>query len=153
MAGTATETLLITREFHAPIQQVFNAWTQAEVIAQWFGPEGFSVINAQIDLHVGGKYDLTIASPDKETVRHFGEYVEISPPYNLIFTWELEGQSCDGSEGQHASTLVTLVFKERANNTQLTLTHEKLPDQAAYDGHEFGWLSCLDSLATRLNTV
>lgn len=39
-AAAFVETLLLEREFNAPIERVFAAWTQAEVLAQWFGPEG-----------------------------------------------------------------------------------------------------------------
>ena len=149
----AQETLIITREFVAPIQAVFAAWTQAEVLAKWFGPEGFTVLHAQTDLSVGGKYKITIQSPDNNTINHFGEYVEINEPNSLIFTWELKDQNCAGSEGQNISTLVTIHLEQTANGTLLTLTHEKLPDQAAFAGHQFGWRSSLDVLNQYLTSI
>lgn len=142
----AQQTLEICREFTAPIQAVFEAWTQADVLAKWFGPESFTVLNAQTDLSVGGKYEITIQSPDNNTIKHFGEYVEINEPVSLIFTWELKDQNCAGSEGQNISTLVTIQLEQTTNGTLLTLTHEKLPDQASYAGHQFGWQSSLEAL-------
>jgi uncharacterized protein YndB with AHSA1/START domain len=149
----AQQTLEIFREFTAPIQAVFEAWTQADVLANWFGPEGFIVLNAQTDLSVGGKYEITIQSPDNNTIKHFGEYVEINEPNSLIFTWELKDQTCAGSEGQHVSTLVSLLFEETTKGTLLTLTHEKLPDQAAFAGHQFGWQSSLEALHQHLISI
>lgn len=149
----APQTLKICREFSAPIQAVFEAWTQADVLAKWFGPQGFIVLNAQTDLAVGGRYEITIQSPDNNIIKHYGEYVEIKAPNTLIFTWVLQDQSCAGSEGQHETTLVTLLFEKTDKGTLLTLTHEKLPDQAAYDGHQFGWQSSLEALNQHLISI
>jgi len=149
----AQQTLKICREFAAPIQAVFDAWTQAEVLAKWFGPQDFTVLNAPTDLSVGGKYEITIQSPDNNTIKHFGEYVEINEPNSLIFTWELKDQTCAGSEGQHVTTLVTLLFEQISKGTLLTLTHERLPDQAAFAGHQFGWQSSLEALNQHLTSI
>jgi uncharacterized protein YndB with AHSA1/START domain len=149
----AQQTLEICREFTAPIHAVFEAWTKPKVLAEWFGPEGFTVLNAQTDLSIGGKYEISIQSPDNNIIRHFGEYVEIKVPDNLIFTWELQDQTCAGSEGQHVTTLVTLLFEETTLGTLLTLTHEKLPDQASFAGHQFGWQSSLEALNHYLKSI
>ena len=146
--------LSLTRQFDAPIDQVFDAWTNPEVIARWFGPEGFKVVNKHIELHVGGKYQIDILSPNDEVIKHFGEYVEITPPIKLVFTWKLENQACEGSKGQSANTLVSISFFSHGEETELHLVHEQLPDKAAYDGHSFGWNSSFDSLSQLLsNTI
>lgn len=144
------ETLTLTRRFQAPIERVFEAWTKAEMLTLWFGPEGFTVIRALVDCCEGGQYEITIKSPDNNTIKHYGEYIHIEVPNKLIFTWILEDQSCQGSEGQHAKTLVEIDFKALENATEITLKHEKLPNLAAYEGHQFGWLSSFDSLSRYL---
>ncbi len=139
--------LTLTRVFHVPIEEVFEAWTEAEVLADWFGPVGFSVTTAEIDLQVGGKYLIVLQSPEGEVIQHFGEYVEITPPTKLVFTWVLQNQICRGSVNQCAETLVTLDFKRLDQSTEIQLSHERLPNKVAYDGHQFGWTSsfeCLD---------
>ena len=146
--------LSLTRQFDAPIDQVFDAWTNPEVIALWFGPEGFKVINKHIDLNVGGKYQIEIMSPNNERIKHYGKYVEITPSTKLVFTWILENQACEGSKGQSANTLVNISLFSRGEKTELHLVHEQLPDKAAYDGHSFGWNSSFDSLSQLLsNTI
>ena len=142
------DVLVLKRLFSAPIERVFTAWAKAEVLSRWFGPEGFVVTRATVNLSVGGAYDIEIQAPDGKLIRHFGQYIEINAPKKLVFTWMLEDQACQGSEGQCAETLVSIEFIQMGKATELTLTHERLPDQAALDGHAFGWNSSFDSLET-----
>jgi len=151
MNSDQPENLVVKRIFLADIDRVFDAWTQPELLAQWFGPEGFMVSKSELDLTVGGKYIIEIISPDNNTIKHFGEYVEVDRPNSLIFTWILDNQQCQGSQQQRVDTLVTLAFKSINDETELTLTHEKLPSKEAFDGHEFGWVSSFNSLEQLLN--
>lgn len=137
----------IKRTFDAPAKRVFNAWTQAELLIQWFGPNGFVVSQAMMDARVGGKYQIAIISPEGQTVKHHGEYVLYNPYTDLVFTWVLDGQECSGSKELCVDTLVSISLKEVGDTTELLLTHERLPDREAKEGHTFGWNSCLDSLA------
>ena len=145
-----TEVLELQREFNAPIERVFSAWTHAEYLAQWFGPEHFSVCHATLDCRPQGKYDIQLESPDKKIIRHYGEYLVVDEPHQLVFTWELEDQACQGSEGQHGNTLVEINFKALGDRTLLLLKHEKLPDQGALDGHRYGWSASLENLENYL---
>ena len=140
------DVLVLKRIFSASVERVFDAWTKPEVLASWFGPEGFSVNRSEVQLHVGGSYDIEICSPDGQVIRHFGNYLEISKPHKLIFTWMLADQACKGSEGLTLETIVCIELKRIEQTTELTLTHEKLPNKDAYDGHKFGWTSSLDAL-------
>lgn len=146
------ETLEIERIFDAPVERVYDAWTKPQMLMQWFGPEGFEVTNTEIDFKLGGRYSITIKSPDDNIIVHFGEYLEIDKPNKLTFTWILKNQSCEGSAGKEAVTLVEINFVEQKNKTLLRLTHEKLPDRTALDGHRFGWQSSLKSLHFLLET-
>lgn len=152
-ASTNSQTALkLQRVFDAPIEQVFLAWTQAEVIASWFGPEGFKVQSADIDLRIGGKYSIVIKPSDGPEIHHYGRYVEINSPNRLVFTWVLENQACEGSENLSAETLVTIELKPLDGSTQLTLLHERLPNKQAYDGHKYGWNSSFNCLQNQLLT-
>lgn len=144
------DVLVLKRVFSAPVERVFDAWTKPEVLAKWFGPEGFSVNSSEVQLYVGGSYDIEICSPDGKHIRHFGKYLDISKPHKLVFTWMLVDQACKGSEGLVAETIVSIEFNRIEQTTELTLTHEKLPSREAYDGHKFGWTSSLNSLTSYL---
>ena len=142
-----TYQLVMTREINAPRETVFNAWTDPETLKKWFGPEGVNTIAAEVDLTVGGSYQLTMQEPDGNTIEHGGVYREIDPPSKVVFTWVLDGQSCEGSEGQYAETVVTIDFEDLGSRTRLTLTHDFLPSEASKEGHNMGWSGSLDRLA------
>ena len=142
------DVLVLKRVLNASIERVFDAWTNPEMLSQWFGPVGFSVIKSDVQLHVGGSYGIEICSPDSKCIKHFGTYIKISRPHKLTFTWMLADQDCTGGEDIHAETLVSIEFKSVDQGTELTLTHEQLPSKKSYDGHKFGWTSSLDSLTS-----
>ena len=127
--------------------RLFAAWTQPQQLVMWFGPDEFTVESAEIDLRVGGAYRITIVSPDGGVTCHFGEYVEVDRPRDLVFTWVLADQDCAGSRGQAAQTLVSLRFTATADGTELELVHERLPTEVARQGHESGWVASLQALS------
>lgn len=145
------EQLIINRRFKASIERVYAAWTDVELLAQWFGPKGFIVSDSELTLAVGEHYRIELTAPDGQVIHHYGQYVEIDPPHSLIFSWQLDHQDCRGSEGEKADTLVTLTFAQVGDETELTLMHERLPSQAAHDGHHFGWMGSFDSLELLLD--
>lgn len=140
-------TLSLTRDFNAPREKVFQAWTDPETLTQWFGPKGVSTESAQIDLKVGGKYQFTLKLPDGKISNHHGEYRVIDPPNKLVFTGVLDGQSCGGSDGLYAETLVTIEFQDLGSSTRLILTHEFLPSDESKESHTMGWNGSFDCLA------
>jgi len=150
-ASTFLETLEISRVMNAPVEKVFDAWTKPELLAMWFGPEGFEVREVEADCKPQGKYNITIVSPDNNVIQHYGEYLDVDKPNRIVFTWVLENQACEGSKGQCATTLVEITFTRQGDQTLLDLRHEKLPDQSALDGHSFGWQSSLASLENLLS--
>lgn len=134
--------LTINRHIPADRNAVFDAWTRAEVLTRWFSPSAdFRVVVLELDVRVGGKFRIEMHEADGiHTV--YGEYVEISRPDRLIFTWAWE-HSDDG-----AQMLVTVELTENPDGTALTLLHEKLPSETSRDLHKEGWDGCLSRLDT-----
>jgi uncharacterized protein YndB with AHSA1/START domain len=149
-AAPALYSLAMKRTFNAPRETVFRAWTDADLLAKWFGPAGVTVSGAEIDLKTGGAYRIAMVLPDGSDVVHHGHYREIDPPARLVFTWLLEGQACAGSGNPSGETVVTVTLRDADGRTELTLTHEMLPSETARDNHERGWTGCLDGLAAML---
>lgn len=139
--SNSISSLILEREINAPIEKVFQAWTQPELIAAWFSPAAdFSVSVPILDLKIGGSYRIEMINPDGETCSAIGEYLEITEPDRLVFTWSWDG----GDSGM----LVTIDLSESAGKTSLRLTHEKFPDDSSREQHNEGWLACLDRLQT-----
>ena len=154
-----SETILqISRTFNAPRELVFQAWTQPESLSRWWaaGP-GFTTPIAEVDLRVGGKYRLGMLAPDQDHPYVVGGvYKEVVHSEKLVYTWNWEshGQGDDsGSEPGPESamggreTLVTVLFRDAGDKTEVVLTHEFFSDANMRDEHNKGWNGCLENLA------
>jgi uncharacterized protein YndB with AHSA1/START domain len=140
------EVLRLNRQFKAPREAVFRAFTDPAALVKWYGPEGMNVDNLKVDLRPGGAYSLTFQPADGAGHNLSGTYREVSPPGRLVMTWVWGQGDMAGVE-----TLVTIDLAESGvgagAETELTLTHEKLPSQNSIDHHGKGWISifkCLD---------
>jgi uncharacterized protein YndB with AHSA1/START domain len=90
----------------------------------------------------GGKLRLVMRSPDGQEFGGSGEYVEITPPERLVFTW-----SWDGDEELEGSQLVEVEFSEQSDgSTTVVLTNRGLRDEASKRSHEEGWRASFDNL-------
>jgi uncharacterized protein YndB with AHSA1/START domain len=77
--------LVITRVFDAPRDVVFAAWTEADRLAEWWGPKGFTWVSGTIDLRPGGYFHYCMKSPAGDEMWGRFEYDEIDPPERLVF--------------------------------------------------------------------
>lgn len=136
--ATTKPSLTIKRRFNAPPAKVYAAWTDAKMIARWFGPEGVERVEAETDLRVGGAYHITMHVPgDRHDV--LGVYREIVPNERLVFTWAWKSTP-------ERESLVTVTFKPDGDGTIMTLLHEHFYDADARDRHQHGWSGAIDKL-------
>ncbi len=137
--------LVLTREFAAPRELVFQAWTRPEHVARWWGPHGFTLPVCTQDFRVGGSYRFCMRSPAGTDHWVWGEYREIVEPERLVFTWEREDE--DGLRCL-LSNVVTVTLAETAEGkTRLTLHHATFQTMADRDDHRGGWTESLERLA------
>lgn len=135
--------LNVSRTIDAPIESVFNAWLDPEMLAQFMTPgEGVTVPRADSDPRVGGNFNIIMLVGENE-LPHGGEYLAIDPHSLLIFTWQ-SGRSVDGST-------VSLNFTDVEGGTNVELTQVKFLDEEARSDHEGGWTTILASLGRILN--
>jgi uncharacterized protein YndB with AHSA1/START domain len=101
-----------------------------------------------VDARVGGKYRLQVRRADGEFYTTVGTYREVKAPERLVFTWafEKDGSGDEYGEVEPPEMLVTVEFKARGKQTELTLTHEKFASVESRDRHEQGWTRCLNEL-------
>ena len=133
--------LRLERIFNAPAQAVFDAWTSAEVLKRWW-PVGsdWETPIAEVDPRVGGSLRLVMRSPEGEEFGGGGEYIEITRPERLVFTW-----TWDGHEGD--AQLVEVEFSEQADGTTtVVLTNRGLRDEESKRSHREGWQASFDNL-------
>jgi len=84
--------IVMTREFNAPRELVFEAHTKCEHMEKWWGPRKYSLEVCEMDFRPGGKYYFLHRGPDGVEEHGFrGEYREIVPPDRIVWTFEWEG--------------------------------------------------------------
>ena len=76
-------TLTLTRTFDAPPQLVWDAWTQPEHIAKWWGPRGMKTNIKKHDFKVGGDWEFVMPMPDGKEFISYGTYSQIEAPQLL----------------------------------------------------------------------
>ena len=138
------QAVVIQRRLPAPIERVFEAWTQVEFLKQWFAPMNSVVEEALADTRPGGAYRFAmVAGEDRFVV--FGEYKRIERPTLVEFTWQWEESS-----NEKGVSLVTVELTPDGFATELKLIHTKLSSPTSQELHTQGWTSVLNRLSTYL---
>ena len=143
--GEATVTL--TRMLAAPRRLVWQAWTEPKMMAQWFGPRGFTSSVPELDLRVGGALRIIMHGPDGNDYPMKGVFREVVAPERLVFT-----NIAIDNDGKHLlEGETTVTFAEKDGKTTLTLKTYAVglvpiaPKMLA--GMEAGWTQSVDKLA------
>jgi len=119
--GSATVTLpsdreiLITRQFDAPANLVFKAFTTPELVRRWWGFDTSEWLVCDIDLREGGSWRYVTREAGGFEVAFHGEYRTIEAPHRIVSTEVFEGVP-------DAAALNTSVFEEDAGVTTMTIT-------------------------------
>jgi len=132
-SGTATvelptdEQILITREFDAPKELVFKAFTTPELVRRWWHAERGEMTVAEIDLRVGGRWRYVMIADGGVEVGFHGEYREVVPNERLVSTEIFEGY-------RDEVAVNTATFEEVDGRTKLTILVEHSSKEAR-DAH------------------
>jgi uncharacterized protein YndB with AHSA1/START domain len=113
--ATAGTNIVMTREFDAPRELVFEAHTSCEHMSRWWGPRRYEVAECEVDFQVGGKWRIVHADADGFRMAFFGEYREIVRPERITWTFDF-----DGNPGE--AGVETLTLEEVDGKTILTAT-------------------------------
>jgi uncharacterized protein YndB with AHSA1/START domain len=105
----------ITRVFDAPRALVWQAWTDPKMMAQWFGPRGFTSSVPELDLRVRGALRIVMHGPDGNDYPMKGVFTEVKAPERLVFS--NIALNNDGNHLLEGETTVT--FSERSGKTTL----------------------------------
>jgi uncharacterized protein YndB with AHSA1/START domain len=141
-AVLAEDELLISRTFDAPIELMFQLWSDINHFQKWMGPEGFDCPEMDMDFRVGGKYRGMIRSKDHGDSWFAGEYREIEAPTRLVFTWKWD----TGPSGE-VTSLITIRFSEHNGQTTMTFHQTPFLNAERRDSHYQGWTSLFNKLA------
>ena len=143
--------VIVKKIVHAKREVVFDAWTKPELMQKWFFP-GNGSATSKNDLRVGGTYHHDMVTKGKDSTcstgaqsepeeanhyPHSGEYLEISPPARVVFTWNSPNVK---------DTRVSVDLRDLGDSTEVTITHELLDTEEQRAAHTGGWDACLANL-------
>ncbi|MEX0299080.1 MAG: SRPBCC domain-containing protein [Kordiimonas sp.] len=137
------KTLRIERDFRAPIERVFEAFIDPTKLQQWWGPEGMTTPEVDMDVREGGRWRTTMvnAKGGRHTVE--GAYQTIAPHSRLVFSWGWVENGVRGHE-----TIVDITLTQIEGGTHFSMVQSLFETSEARDDHKGGWtssLNCLDA--------
>lgn len=162
------EPTILTREYKAPMQLVFEAWTQAAHIAKWQIPQqGFEFEFAYAEIEPGGKSLHKMTAPNGFEMWLLTKYEEIAPPDTIVFRQYISnenGEILPNPQMPNWPKELRTTIKLEAiddSNTKLSLIWQPMEatqeEADAFDmsreGHDKGWGSGLDQLTGYLASV
>lgn len=154
LAMNTNENIIITREFNAPREAVWNAWTKPEQMKEWWAPNGYTCPVAKMDVREGGSYHAAMRSDKGDMHWSTGTYKEIVPLQRMVITDHFADEHGNIITAESAGMpgnwpeelLVTVTFEEASNGTRMTMEHEGVPAEMREMCAQ-GWNECFDKMA------
>jgi uncharacterized protein YndB with AHSA1/START domain len=159
LAATITRPFVISRVFDAPRGLVFRAWTEPERLMEWWGPKGFTMRAARVDLRPGGVFHYGLEGPDGSTMWGRWIFREVSAPQRLVFVVAFSDEH--GGQTRHPlhaewplELLSTVTFAEAGGKTTVTVAwtpfggtaRERATFDTGRDSMQQGWAGTLSQL-------
>lgn len=144
-APAGSGSLKVSRTFDSPRERIFEAWTNPDLLRQWWAPPGFKMGRAAIDLKEGGCFRIAMTAPDGSGVFAVGMLKTVRRPELLEFLWEWQGWDPGGEEAV-AATRVAVEFHQRKTATEVLLTQTGFPSEEIASRHKLAWRECLDRI-------
>ena len=120
----STRELVVQRTINGPARIVFEAFTNPELIKQWWVPKslGLNLLSCELDVRTGGTYRM-VFSHDGSEMAFFGRYLEVTPPSRLVWT---------NDEGGEDGSVTTATLEEKDGRT-LVVIRDLYPSKEALD--------------------
>lgn len=161
MAQKTSEPFILSRVMHAPRERVWKAWTVADELKQWWGPQGFKVHTCKVDLRPGGVFHYGMRMPDGGEIWGRFTYREIVAPKKLVFIVSFSDP--EGGVTRHPwsadwplETLSTVIFEEEGAKTKVTVQWQPAEGSSDIERKTFdegresmrqGWTGTFDQFA------
>jgi len=139
---------VLTRLIDAPREKLFRAWTDPELLKQWFAPKPFTTPIAETDVRPGGSSLIVMRDPDGTDLPNRGVYLEVVPNERLVFT-DAYTKAWEPSEKPFMTVILTFENEGRKTRYTARVLHWTAADREAHEkmGFHEGWGQCTDQLA------
>ncbi|MDB5531998.1 MAG: polyketide cyclase, partial [Hyphomicrobiales bacterium] len=146
-APASDRELVLTRLIDAPREKLFRAWTEAELLKQWFAPLPYTTPVAELNVRTGGANFVVMRGPDGTDMPMHGVYLDVVKNERLVFT---DAYTEAWTPSQKPFMTVIITFEDEAGKTRYTarVRHWTVEDCEAHKkmGFHEGWGQCADQL-------
>ena len=146
-SSVADRELVLTRLIDAPREKLFRAWTEPQLLKQWFAPLPYTTPVAELDVRPGGANLIVMRGPDGQDMPNRGVYLEVVKNERLVIT-DAYTKAWEPSEKPFMTVILT--FEEEGGKTRYTarVRHFTVADREAHEkmGFHGGWGICADQL-------
>jgi uncharacterized protein YndB with AHSA1/START domain len=154
------DAVVIERSFDAPVEVIWQMWTDPELFKVWYGPSGATIPVANMDVRVGGirLICMEVESPNGPMQMWFtGDYREVVANERLVYTESMSDKNGNVSspadtgmpEGHPTTTEIQVELMDIGGRTKMVLTHVGIPSDSPGAA---GWSMALDKLAAHAAT-
>ena len=136
-------TIRLHRVLKAPPERIYKAFLDADAMAKWLPPNGFTGKVHEIDARVGGSYRMSFTNLSSGKSHSFGgKYLDLVPNEKIRHTDKFEDPNLPGE--MHTTVTLRKVFC----GTELSVVQEGVPDVIPVEGCYLGWQESLALLAS-----
>jgi uncharacterized protein YndB with AHSA1/START domain len=142
MTKSTTNTIQLHRVLRAPAERIYRAFLEADAMAKWLPPNGFTNKVHQMEAKVGGRFKMSFTNFTTGSSHSFGgEYLELVPHERIRYTDEFEDPNMPGV----MQTTVTL--QKVSCGTEVRITQQGVPGAIPAEACYLGWQESLILLA------
>ena len=137
-----TNTVRFHRVLRAPADRIYRAFLNADALAKWLPPNGFTGKVHHLDAKVGGTYKMSFTNFTTGNSHSFGgEYLELLPNERIRHTDKFDDPNLPGT------MQVTVSFRKVSCGTELNIVQEGIPEVIPPEACYLGWQESLELLA------
>jgi uncharacterized protein YndB with AHSA1/START domain len=142
MKNSKTNTVKLHRVLRATPERVYRAFLDADAMAKWLPPNGFTGKVHHLDAKVGGSYKMSFTNFTTGKSHSFGgTYVELVPNERIRYTDKFDDPNLPGEMS------ATITLKKVSCGTELNIVQEGVPDMIPAEACYLGWQESLAQLA------
>ena len=155
MTAEAQHELVLVREFDAPREKIFKAWTDPVLMKEWFVPRPWTLSDVKVDVRPGGSNLIVMRSPEGQEFPNRGVYLEIVENEKIVFTDAFTSAWVPSEK----PFFVGIILLEDLGNGRTKYTakarHWTAADKEQHEqmGFHEGWGKCADQLAALLPRI
>lgn len=146
--------LVLTRYIDVPREKLYRCWTEPDLIKQWFTPQPWTTVEAEVDVRPGGSSLIVMADPEGNRFPNPGVYLDVVPNERIVLT---DAFTEAWKPSEKAFMVATITFEKENGGTRYTARcrHWTAEDRKAHEdmGFHTGWGQATDQLTALAKTL